>query len=241
MIEAFTQQRTIGKFTFMDYKGSNLMNTVNQEINNKFPGADIGSYVFPEGSTIVDVGANIGMISIMIARQNPTCTVYAFEPMPMTYAYLAQNIHLNGTYNVLPFQMGVAGVSKVAVIRGVLDNNSGGSTMWSKSAQNPVQNWDQHVSRVLCVTPDEILKIAGYPEEIAFLKIDCEGSEHEIVEKAHLNTAFWSSVKRCEGELHENQILRDLGYSNGDTETKIASLVSGPIRFHSILVGKFRS
>lgn len=52
------------------------------------------------GATVFDIGANIGWYSMNIALQAPTVQIHAFEPLPSTYRYLAQNVALNGLSNV---------------------------------------------------------------------------------------------------------------------------------------------
>lgn len=45
--------------------------------------------------TILDVGANIGLYSIRFAKRLPNAKVFAFEPMPISHAYLQRNIAAN--------------------------------------------------------------------------------------------------------------------------------------------------
>jgi len=46
--------------------------------------------------TVVDIGANIGAISLTLARCHPTLRIIACEPSPVTYFYLLWNCVLNG-------------------------------------------------------------------------------------------------------------------------------------------------
>jgi FkbM family methyltransferase len=46
-------------------------------------------------ATILDIGANIGLYSISIAKELSDCTVYAFEPVNSTYNILLKNISRN--------------------------------------------------------------------------------------------------------------------------------------------------
>lgn len=54
---------------------------------------------------VLDVGANIGWYATRFAKREPKRQVHAFEPMPVSYAYLQRNIATNGladrirTYN----------------------------------------------------------------------------------------------------------------------------------------------
>jgi FkbM family methyltransferase len=48
----------------------------------------------------LDVGAHIGLLTLLAAHANPKGRVYAFEPMPATYRRLRRNVALNGLTNV---------------------------------------------------------------------------------------------------------------------------------------------
>jgi FkbM family methyltransferase len=45
---------------------------------------------------ILDIGANIGWYAARFAKRQPSSRIYAFEPLPVTYAYLQRNIAING-------------------------------------------------------------------------------------------------------------------------------------------------
>jgi FkbM family methyltransferase len=50
----------------------------------------------PPGSVVYDVGANIGIHTLLLARLvGPTGQVFAFEPVPALYARLCENLQLN--------------------------------------------------------------------------------------------------------------------------------------------------
>jgi methylase of polypeptide subunit release factors len=55
---------------------------------------------FENGDVIVDVGANVGVISILLAKMNPGAKIYAFEPVPRTYRTLMKNIAANKVTNI---------------------------------------------------------------------------------------------------------------------------------------------
>jgi methylase of polypeptide subunit release factors len=44
----------------------------------------------------IDVGANLGVLSIALALANPAAVGWAYEPNPATFAYLRANIAANG-------------------------------------------------------------------------------------------------------------------------------------------------
>lgn len=65
------------------------------------------SFVGPE-SVIADIGANVGWYSIHLGRIASRGRVVAFEPMPVTAAYLRRNLELNGVENVEVFECGLS-------------------------------------------------------------------------------------------------------------------------------------
>ena len=59
-----------------------------------------------DGDNYFDVGANIGWYSINIAVSRRNARVFAFEPIPTTYADLQTNLALNASANVQAFNFG---------------------------------------------------------------------------------------------------------------------------------------
>src|SRR4051812_35668048 len=52
-----------------------------------------------EGKTLVDVGANIGLVSLAVLAAVPEANVFAFEPGPDQHGLLAETIRRNGLGN----------------------------------------------------------------------------------------------------------------------------------------------
>lgn len=53
-----------------------------------------------KSETILDVGANIGLFSLIASAVNPRAKIHAFEPTPNTYRILKENIDLNKSKNI---------------------------------------------------------------------------------------------------------------------------------------------
>ncbi len=60
-------------------------------------------------NTIVDVGAHIGIFSILTARRFPNAQVFAIEPDTENFQILKENILLNKLSNITPLNVAVAG------------------------------------------------------------------------------------------------------------------------------------
>ncbi|MEO7132974.1 MAG: FkbM family methyltransferase [Vicinamibacterales bacterium] len=120
------------------------------------------------GDTVVDVGANIGEVSIVLSqRVGSNGEVFAFEPQPRVFQYLLGNLALNHCSNVKP--------------RNVALGSARGVVRMSDDKQDDMNRITQSGAiEVTCSTLD-----AELPSElIALLKIDVEGSELSVLKGA---------------------------------------------------------
>jgi FkbM family methyltransferase len=69
----------------------------------------IRTAVCRDGDVIVDVGANIGVLSVYLAMKYPFVKVYAIEPDPTSYECLRKNVELNRLANVVVINMAISG------------------------------------------------------------------------------------------------------------------------------------
>jgi FkbM family methyltransferase len=128
--------------------------------------------------TVVDAGANVGRISVAIARARPEATVVAFEPEPSTARRAAATIALNRATNVRLFQAAVADRD------GEIGFFSAGEDSLSASAYkvNERSSWTREVN-VPCHTLDSLAK-ARIIDRVVLLKLDVEGAELAAVRGA---------------------------------------------------------
>ena len=71
----------------------------------------------PEGSTVVDIGANLGTHTLLLATQvGPQGRVVSFEPQRLVFALLQNNVASNGHSNVQLVNACVGSEPGVAVI-----------------------------------------------------------------------------------------------------------------------------
>ncbi len=61
-----------------------------------------------EGMTVVDVGANTGVFSLLAARRSPTVSVHAVEPVPRVYDRLQANVARNGLSNITSHRLALS-------------------------------------------------------------------------------------------------------------------------------------
>lgn len=159
---------------------------------------------FLPGEVAIDVGAHVGVFSTYLAKQHPAITIYAFEPVPPNFALLVRNLERNHVPNVVPVNMALTADGRSIDMAVHLGLNSGGA-----SAHRESLDVERHRRFTMeSVTLDDALDELGV-DRVKLLKIDCEGSEHEILTAAE-------SLRRVEylrGEFHINPHLEAQGHS----------------------------
>jgi FkbM family methyltransferase len=158
---------------------------------------------FSPGDIVIDVGAHVGLVSCYLAKRHPFLTIYAFEPFRENYENLILNLKNNGIKNVLPSNRAITSDGRSFKMK-VHSGNTGGATGQTRSVDDP----DHTCFEVPSTTLDRVFE-ENRIERCKLLKIDCEGSEHEI-----LNTcSVLSKVEYLRGEFHINDALRERGCS----------------------------
>lgn len=123
---------------------------------------------------IIDVGANLGIVSMMLAKRFPERTIHAFEPAPSTFHALQTNIALNASANIRAMQRAVA--DRDGEIAFHADPIGRATNSIALSPSDSVVN-------VRCVTLDAYVEENAIAE-IAFLKVDVEGFEATVFQGA---------------------------------------------------------
>lgn len=156
---------------------------------------------FSPGDIILDIGANEGMFSIMMAKLYPHALVIALEPVPRTYYQLMQNIGLNGCANIDSYNIGVGKPGQKTTMLNVSKDFSGGST--SLCEYNP----DHHdKTEVGLISLDETFELYGI-DRCRLLKMDIEGSEYDVL----YPSTILPKVDYMVIEIHHNHRLEFLG------------------------------
>jgi FkbM family methyltransferase len=80
------------------YEPGPLTTTMWSELGERYEQAEIENLAsrLPAGGTVIDVGANVGLHSIQLARRVPGLQVHACEPVGHTFELLKLNIAKNG-------------------------------------------------------------------------------------------------------------------------------------------------
>jgi FkbM family methyltransferase len=131
-------------------------------------------------SIIIDVGAHIGSFSLMVARN--VCKVLAFEPEPNNYQMLKKNMELNKLENMAIFEMAISGSSGCQDIYTYKGGSTADYFLYKRGTTN-IKTGCVHT-----ISVEDIIKKENLPQ-IDFLKLDCEGAEHDILRNISFETA----------------------------------------------------
>lgn len=168
----------------------------------------VGSRI--EGRLVLDVGANIGNHAAAFAER--AGAVLAFEPHPVTYQLLSLN--LAAFPNATALNLGAS--SAPATVQAVSPRLNFGGTAIS---ERPPEEGESAFS--FAVVPiDSVPEIAG--REVALIKLDVEGHEHEALQGARQLLARDRPVVVLEqnedaiegGSSPSVDLLKELGYTH---------------------------
>ncbi len=155
------------------------------------------------GSVVYDIGAHIGLYSIILAREVKDSFIYAFEPNPDVYKVLVKNINL--------IKLG----GKITPEEFALSADRGKHTLYisSYSARSSFyelharydNNKIVHTFTVDCYSIDYLVQ-SGLCKPPDALKIDVEGHEYEVLRGARETLARGSPQIFVETHGGENGV-----------------------------------
>ena len=87
---------------------------------------------------ILDIGANIGPVSIALSCLAKEGRVYSFEPSRFNYTYLLQNIRINRINNIEPINYGVSDTNSETTLSYV-EEFAGGSFTSDRGISEGIQ------------------------------------------------------------------------------------------------------
>jgi FkbM family methyltransferase len=190
------------KLRIADYASSMASDIDYFELRNDEYG--LNAIGFAPGDVVIDIGGNVGQVAIYIAKKFPAVRIFSFEPVPENHDHYRRNLEYNGVTTVQLANLAVTGDGRDLSLTVNFDNNSGGGTAHVRDMEMARHNSCTAKS----VTLDQVFEEHGI-EKCKLLKIDCEGSEHEIL----MNATVLDRVEFLSGEFHINGQLSMRGYS----------------------------
>lgn len=125
-----------------------------------------------KGSAFLDIGANIGLMSVIASKQVGTNgIVYAVEANPKTVPILQANIDLNNCKNVEVIPIALSDTSGTAVLFENWEVNRGGASLISQSKEE----------QGLEVKMERLDDLFDENTTVQLVKIDVEGFEPQVI------------------------------------------------------------
>ncbi len=191
-------------FKFYDFIFSNCVRYFEGEVDDY----NFDSIDFKYGDVVIDIGGNIGMVSLYLAKKYPFLKIYAFEPVKQNYENFLKNIELNNINEdiIKVFNLAITKDRRDVILTSPF-NNSGGSNIYDYHICSKILN---NSSIGKSITFDDIFNNNNI-SKCKLLKIDCEGAEYEILYSANVE-----NLKNCEymrGEFHGIEDKREKLYN----------------------------
>jgi FkbM family methyltransferase len=160
------------------------------------------------GDVVLDVGANIGALTVPMAQVPGITAVHAFEPQPRVRELLEENVHLttppDGPVVIHPYALGSApGILHIPDIDYTALGNFGGVALG-----------DTGTTEVEVRTLDSLRL-----QKVTLMKVDVEGAEAAVLRGARETIARCRPILYLENDRPEKEadllaLLDELGYDH---------------------------
>jgi beta-1,4-mannosyl-glycoprotein beta-1,4-N-acetylglucosaminyltransferase len=118
-----------------------------------------------QGKTLIDIGANVGMFALRCAELGMK-HAHCFEPQSGNYKKMLELIA--GKPNITPYKMAI------------LDGSVKSVHMRNDGVCSDIYGTDKD-EEVPCMSLNDVMNLFVLPKSDVVLKLDCEGSEYEII------------------------------------------------------------
>lgn len=174
------------------------------------------SRTLPKGSLYLDVGANFGFMTTILATHlrltDPSARLISFEPMPLTYYVLNANLALYSLDNVITKQLAIGnrqGFLTLPSVQPAKPQDFGMISLRHDKNEEQAKRLPYH-HQVPIMPLDELIE-----GPVGLMKIDVEGMDLQVLEGAKNLIATYKPYLIVEYWMNKNglrQILQDYGY-----------------------------
>ena len=166
-------------------RSTDLMALTNVWMINEY---DVEDFEINTNDTVIDIGAHIGLFSLLVSQLCKTGKILSFEPVSENFDLLVSNLKLNRIENILPFNMAVSKNSGRLDL--FLNNDQSAHSIFSKSSES-INVESTSLQKIF-----EEHKISS----CKILKLDCEGAEYEIIDS--LPSEYLDKIQNMVIEYH---------------------------------------
>lgn len=127
---------------------------------------------------IIDVGSNLGVSILYFKQQHPSAKILCFEPDPISYKLLEENVSENNLDNITLVNAAVAKSEGKVKLFGQIFSESPDSR-----GNSIVEGWANQRIKNDCVLVSAVRLSSYINAEVDVLKIDIEGAEQQVLEE----------------------------------------------------------
>lgn len=180
-------------------------------IFKKRPGEEYKAFLkfmslIPHDSTVLDVGANIGVMTTLLSRDHPDWQIYSFEPMPRNYKTVQRIAHIFKLRNAQIYQMALGNEDgQVEMLMPV--QKSVKQSAWSHVAGQGDAEEEEIGERVHvpCKRLDSLDFLFHTDKPINGIKIDVEDFEYFVFQGAQNLLATYHPIVYAELAHEDNR------------------------------------
>jgi FkbM family methyltransferase len=190
-------------------------------LTGNFEGVSLGLWIklSERANTILDIGANTGLFSLVAKTVNPSAAVHAFEPLDRVSQRLRQNCALNG-YDVTCVPMAASNRNGDAIVYDLPSDHIYAVTVGKNMNAPGIAVIERPIKTV---TLDSYIDAHGLPP-IDLIKMDVESHEPEVLEgfRQHLEQRPTMLVEVIveEAGRRVEEIVAPYGYLYFDIDEK---------------------
>lgn len=174
--------------------------------------------LIPEKGLILDIGANIGLTCVTLARHRPEATVFAYEPIPQNLRILNRNIKKFHLKNTKVFPLALGDENKMIDMVMPMVNSAKMQGLCHVIHEHMPKRSEGIYFNVPVKTLDSLFEDSANEEPVIALKIDVEHFEWAVLEGAKNLLKRYKPLVYCELAENENRVksfelLTSLGYT----------------------------
>ncbi len=140
--------------------------------------------LIPENTAVLDIGANIGIMTVHLARTVKGSTVYSFEPMANNISAFKRIIRYFNLQNVILFEIALGNTEgEVEMVMPVISNVKMQGLSHVVHDSIPDNN-DGEMFKVPLKMLDNMIELVNSPKRISAIKIDVENFEFFVLDGA---------------------------------------------------------
>lgn len=177
---------------------------------NEFRLSHLEGLIAPD-DVCLDLGANVGMMTLALAALTPQGHVYAFEGSPETTLALQETVKANNLPNVGAYNVVVGRSTQSVKFFDMPDVRSSGHYVPADAPREVTSLWQDTSKMILSQTKsvDDLVEELHIPK-VDFIKIDVEGAELDVLAGAEKTLARWRPMLIMEFNSYAYTHLREI-------------------------------